>query len=100
MADSKTSSSAFWKTARAKIAPGASVDVHIERPKNPEHGDLSSNVAMQLSKQLKRKPRDVAQEFIDATADALRESGFAEPITIAGPGFLNVRLKPVFKLQP
>jgi arginyl-tRNA synthetase len=72
--------------------------VHIERPKNPEHGDLSSNVAMQLAKQLKRKPREVAEQLIAATSDSIRESGFAETLSIAGPGFLNVRVNPAFKL--
>src|SRR5258706_4702140 len=81
------------------VAPDVSVEIHIERPKNPDHGDLSSNIAMQVARQLKRNPREVAQEFIEATATAVRESGFAKRFEIAGPGFLNVRLDPAFKLQ-
>ena len=85
-----------------KLAPGAAVDVHIERPRNPQHGDLSTNVALQLSKQLGRKPREIAQQLVDATVPALLSSGITTPagVSIAGPGFLNVRLSPTFKLQP
>jgi arginyl-tRNA synthetase len=78
------------------VAPDASgVEIHIERPKNPEHGDLSSNVAMQLAKQLKRNPREIAQKFIDAAGG----SPAIESLTIAGAGFLNVRFKPAAKLE-
>jgi len=85
-----------------KVAPGAAVDVHIERPRNPQHGDLSTNVALQLSKQLGRKPREIAQQLVDATVPALLSSGITTPagVSIAGPGFFNVRLNPAFKLQP
>ncbi len=85
-----------------KVAPGAAVDVHIERPRNPQHGDLSTNVALQLSKQLGRKPREIAQQLVDATVPALLSSGITTPagVSIAGPGFFNVRLNPTFKLQP
>jgi len=85
-----------------KLAPGAAVDVHIERPRNPQHGDLSTNVALQLSKQLGRKPREIAQQLVDATVPALLSSGITTPagVSIAGPGFFNVRLNPAFKLQP
>jgi len=85
-----------------KVAPGAAVDVHIERPRNPEHGDLSTNIALQLSKQLGRKSREIAQQLVDATVPALLRSGITTPagVSIAGPGFFNVRLNPAFKLQP
>src|SRR5260221_8878377 len=81
------------------VAPDVPVEIHIERPKNPEHGDLSSNVAMQISKLLRRNPREVAQEFIKAISKETLESGFAETLTVAGAGFLNVKLKPAAKLQ-
>src|SRR5258706_12692255 len=86
------------KGARA-IAPDVPVEIHIERPKNPDHGDLSSNVALQLSKHLKRNPREIAQEFIKAISKEAVESGVASELTVAGAGFLNVRLKPTAKLQ-
>src|SRR4051812_95705 len=81
------------------IAPDVPVEIHIERPKNPDHGDLSSNVALQLSKRLKRNPRDVAQEFIKAISKDTLESGFASALTVAGAGFLNIKLEPAAKRQ-
>jgi arginyl-tRNA synthetase len=81
---------------------GASGEVHLERPRNPEHGDWSTNIALQLARDLKRKPREIAEELKRATARALVESGIttAAGVTIAGPGFFNVKLDPAFKLQP
>ncbi len=82
-----------------KVAPAArEVEIHLERPKNPEHGDLSSNIALQLARELKRKPRELAQEIIEATRGSFTEAIFSPP-EIAGAGFLNVRLKPSAKLQ-
>lgn len=82
-----------------KVAPTArEVEIHLERPKNPEHGDLSSNIALQLARELKRKPRELAQEIIEATRGSFTEAIFSPP-EIAGAGFLNVRLKPSAKLQ-
>ncbi|MFZ1907755.1 MAG: arginine--tRNA ligase [Burkholderiales bacterium] len=81
------------------VAPEAEgVEIHLERPKNPEHGDYASNVALQLSKQLKRKPREIAQQIVDATQEFFRDGIFSPP-EIAGAGFLNVRLKSAAKLQ-
>src|SRR5690349_5663956 len=81
---------------------GASGEVHLERPKNPEHGDWSTNIALQLAKELKRKPRDIAEDLRKATTDALVKSGITTPagISIAGPGFYNVKLSPLIKLRP
>jgi arginyl-tRNA synthetase len=99
MADPKDLFRRILEAGARSIAPDCPVEVHVERPKNPEHGDLSSNVAMQLARQLKRKPRDIAAQFVDATARAIQESGITESVTIAGAGFLNVRLKPDAKLH-
>jgi arginyl-tRNA synthetase len=81
---------------------GGSVEVHLERPKNPEHGDWSTNVALQLAKDLKRKPREIAEDLKKATTDALVKSGITTPagVSIAGPGFFNVKLDPAIKLRP
>ena len=83
---------------RKVAAEAASIDIQIERPNNPGHGDLSSNIALQLSKQLRRNPREIAKSLVEATADAVRESGVAEALTIAGAGFLNLTLKRSAKL--
>ena len=62
----------------------------IEIPKEAEHGDYSSNIAMQLTKILKRNPREIATTIIE-TID--KESADIESIEIAGPGFINLFMK-------
>ncbi len=101
MADPKETFRKILEEAVRKVAPAdALLEILIERPKNPEHGDLSSNVAMQLSKKLRRNPREIAQELANASTSALIDSGLtAQPVTIAGAGFLNIKLKPAAKLQ-
>ena len=67
----------------------AAEDVPIERPKNPEHGDWSSNAAMRHAKPLGIAPRDLAAEIV-ATLAAAHGIAKAE---IAGPGFINITLE-------
>ena len=62
--------------------------VHIERPRQREHGDWSTNVALQLAKKAGVAPRAFAEELARRLADV---PGIAA-VEIAGPGFLNVRL--------
>jgi len=103
MADAKDIFKAIMSDGARAIAPDAVLeDVHVERPKNPEHGDLSTNIALQLSKQLKRKPREVAQDLLNVSTAALVKSGITTQagVSIAGPGFVNLKLNAVFKLQP
>jgi arginyl-tRNA synthetase len=72
---------------------------HVERPKVAEHGDLATNIAMQLSKAWKANPRELAQVFVEkllAQADAKELVASAE---IAGPGFINLRLTQKARLQ-
>ena len=57
----------------------------IERPKLIEHGDFSTNIALVLSKTLKKQPRDIAQLILDY----LPEASHFNKIEIAGAGFLN-----------
>jgi len=75
------------------------IPLSIERPANPEHGDYASNVALQLSKRLRRNPRRIAEEIAKASAPALAATGLFEPLTVAGAGFLNIRVKPEAKLE-
>ncbi|MGD0338675.1 MAG: arginine--tRNA ligase [Bacteroidota bacterium] len=65
----------------------------FEHPKNPEHGDFTTNIAMMISKQLKKNPRQVASEIINALNV---DSSFVDKIDIAGPGFLNFHFTPKF----
>jgi len=100
MLDPKDAFKGILEEGMRRVAPGESgVEIHIERPKNPQHGDLSSNIALQLSKRLRRNPREIAEQFVAATADAVRASGVTESLSIAGAGFLNARIKPAAKLQ-
>ncbi|MFM1845474.1 MAG: hypothetical protein RI917_792 [Actinomycetota bacterium] len=68
--------------------PGGSVptDVVVERPKNREHGDWATNVAMQLANQVNLKPR----EFAELLSEKLSSVEGIENVSIAGPGFLNL----------
>lgn len=62
--------------------------VTIERPRNPEHGDYATNLALQLAKKVGLNPRDFAQALADEVAKAEGVAG----VEVAGPGFLNFRL--------
>lgn len=61
--------------------------VVASRP-NPEFGDYATNVALQLAGKLGKNPREVAEQI----AQKLRETGLFSEVTIAGPGFINVRV--------
>jgi arginyl-tRNA synthetase len=73
--------------------------VTLERPKVEAHGDVATNVALQIAKALKRNPREVAV----AIADALRVNPAARELVdsaeVAGPGFINVRIAPAAKQE-
>ncbi|MFD4292110.1 arginine--tRNA ligase [Rhodococcus sp. NPDC058532] len=60
----------------------------VERPRNPEHGDYASNVAMQVAKKAGVNPRELATWL----AEALTAADGIDSAEIAGPGFLNIRL--------
>ena len=100
MSDPKEILHAILTDAVRKL--GGSGEVHLERPKNPEHGDWSTNIALQLARDLKRKPREIAEDLKKATLDALVKSGITTTggVSIAGPGFYNVKLDPAIKLRP
>ncbi|MFC4905313.1 arginine--tRNA ligase [Kocuria oceani] len=71
------------------LADGAALpEVRIERPKNREHGDWATNVAMQLAKKVGRAPRDVAA----VVQDRLQGTPGVAAVDVAGPGFLNITL--------
>jgi arginyl-tRNA synthetase len=62
-------------------------DIVITRP-DPKFGDLTTNIALQLAGRLGRSPREIAEEL----AVALRDADSFSDVTIAGPGFINIRL--------
>jgi arginyl-tRNA synthetase len=64
-------------------------DVRVERPRNREHGDWSTNVSLQLSKGAGMPPREVATRL----ATRLREVEGIKAVDVAGPGFLNITVE-------
>ncbi|HEY0258220.1 MAG TPA: arginine--tRNA ligase [Lacisediminihabitans sp.] len=63
-------------------------DVALERPKNREHGDWASNIAMKLAKPLGINPRELATEL----AEKIRAIAGVASVDVAGPGFINITL--------
>ncbi|HEX7559405.1 MAG TPA: arginine--tRNA ligase [Usitatibacter sp.] len=84
--DSKARLAGLVQDAVRKAFPDADVTVELERPKNAEHGDFATNVALQLAKRVGRKPREVAEAIVAA----LGTSGDIAKADIAGPGFINL----------
>jgi arginyl-tRNA synthetase len=80
--------------ALARVAPNEAPRViALERPKQAAHGDYACNAALQIAKGLKQPPRQVAERLVAA----LPASDWLEAAEIAGPGFINLRLKPAAK---
>jgi arginyl-tRNA synthetase len=63
----------------------------VEPPRDPSHGDMATNAAMVLAKEAKSKPRELAEQI----AARLRDDALVEKADIAGPGFINLTLKPI-----
>jgi arginyl-tRNA synthetase len=64
--------------------------VTVEPPRDPAHGDIATNAAMVLAKDAGRKPRELAE----AIAEKLRADAVVAKVDVAGPGFINLTLKP------
>jgi arginyl-tRNA synthetase len=64
--------------------------VVVEPPRDASHGDMATNAAMVLAKDAKAKPRDLA----DKIAEKLRADDLVASVKVAGPGFINLTLKP------
>ncbi|MFY3139641.1 arginine--tRNA ligase [Achromobacter xylosoxidans] len=85
------------QAAVAQSLPDAQADtaranVLLERPKVAAHGDVATNVAMQLAKPAKRNPRELAQAIVDALLALPGARELVESAEIAGPGFINLRI--------
>jgi arginyl-tRNA synthetase len=80
--------------AIADLDPNSAVRPAFESPKQAAHGDLACTAAMQLARPLKKNPRELAQALIDALRARPATERWVEAIDIAGPGFINLRLKP------
>jgi arginyl-tRNA synthetase len=64
--------------------------VTVEPPRDAAHGDMATNAAMVLARDAGKKPRELA----DAIAERLRADGLIDKVDVAGPGFINLALKP------
>lgn len=69
--------------------------VTTEPPRDPSHGDLSTNAAMVLAKEAKKNPRELAQLL----SEELKSIPFVEEVSVAGPGFINLKLSAEFWYQ-
>ena len=65
-------------------------NIVVEQPKDPSHGDFATNAAMVLAKPARKNPREIATKL----QEALQASDLVEQIDVAGPGFINFKLKP------
>jgi arginyl-tRNA synthetase len=81
------------------LSPGAGEKAAFESPKVAEHGDFACTAAMQLSKALKKNPRELASSLREALLKNEQFAKWVSEIEIAGPGFINVRLKPEAKQE-
>jgi len=87
-----------WLAAGLKSAGlGDTAVPALERPKQADHGDFATNIALQLAKPLGKNPREVAT-MLKAALDAAPHPLVTE-VTIAGPGFINIRLNPAAKFS-
>lgn len=72
--------------------PDVSPTVSLERPKVAAHGDIATNVAMQLARTARRNPRELAQDIVAALMEQPDAASLIESAEVAGPGFINFRL--------
>ena len=79
--------------AIAQLAPDAPTTPAFESPKQAAHGDFAITAAMQLARPLKRNPRELAAELIAALNAQPAVQRWVEALEIAGPGFINLRLR-------
>ena len=81
------------------LLPGSGQKAAFESPKVAAHGDFAITAAMQLAKPLKLNPRQLGEQLRDSLLAAPVYQQWVQDIEIAGPGFINIRLKPAAKQQ-
>ncbi|NHZ82004.1 arginine--tRNA ligase [Massilia sp. CCM 8695] len=94
LASQKQEIAALFQAALAPVLDGTGIapSVVLERPRDPSHGDIACNIAMQLAKQLKMNPRELAQKIVAALLDNPAGKTLIDSADIAGPGFINLRV--------
>ena len=89
--DQKIAISSLFNEALKNLGV-SEVTILLERPKVAAHGDLACNVAMQLARQLKKNPRQIATDLIEQLQALPATQNLIAEFEIAGPGFINMRL--------
>src|SRR5436189_5888007 len=74
------------------LDPSALPEPELERPRQKEHGDWATNLALVLAPKAAKPPREVA----DALVAAFPPTEAVDALEVAGPGFINIRLRPVW----
>ncbi|PXW99255.1 arginyl-tRNA synthetase [Sphaerotilus hippei] len=87
------------RDAVAQVAPESQVAPAFESPKQAAHGDLACTLAMQLARPLRKNPRELAQALVTALQQQAAVQRWVESMDIAGPGFINLKLKPAARQQ-
>ncbi|GAB3445132.1 arginine--tRNA ligase [Massilia solisilvae] len=94
LAQQKQEIAALFQAALAPIIAGSDLtpNIVLERPRDPSHGDIACNIAMQLAKPLKTNPRELATRLVAALLAEPAAQGLVESADVAGPGFINLRV--------
>ncbi|WCM87953.1 arginine--tRNA ligase [Acidovorax sp. NCPPB 3576] len=82
-----------------KLSPGAAGRAAFESPKVAAHGDFACTAAMQLAKAARQNPRQLAETLRAALLATPAFGRWVDALEIAGPGFINIRLKPAAKQE-
>lgn len=77
-----------------QLSPGAGARAAFEQPRQAAHGDLACTAAMQLAKPLKQNPRAIGEQLRERLLATPAFQQWVQALELAGPGFLNIRLKP------
>ena len=85
---------AALQQAAESVAPGHGLSLAFESPRHASHGDLAVTAAMALARPLKKNPREIAQQLEQALRAQEAVQQWVQDLEIAGPGFINLRLKP------
>ena len=86
----------IFESALKQVAGTQDYQLTFEKPNNPEHGDLSTNIAMKLAKTLHKSPQAIADEIINALEYDIKIIEFVEK---AGAGFINIKYNNYFYQQ-
>ncbi len=97
MIEAKQALLAALADAVAQVAPGTPFTPAFETPKQAAHGDFAVTAAMALAKAQKRNPRELATALVAALQAQPAVARWVDALEIAGPGFINLRLKPAAK---